>query len=91
MFRKYSSTYGNYMPYFCAISADKLPVAMKFGPRMSTTSSGDGLIMTYDKGIYTFKCTSENSCSWTKEPQELQISRSGHVMLTVPSALMKSC
>merc|ERR1739848_287504 len=54
---------------------DRLPVRMDGRPRVSTTSSGDGLIMTYKKGIYTFKCTSENSCGWTKEPQELQIGR----------------
>lgn len=58
---------------------------------MSTTSLGDGLLMTYEKGIYSFKCTSENSCSWTTEPKKLAISRQRHVMLTVPSALMKSC
>merc|ERR1719225_2234673 len=70
---------------------EKLPVRMDKEPDMSTTSSGDGLIMTQEKGIYSFKCTSENNCSWTKEQQELQISRTAHVMLTVPSALMKNC
>merc|ERR1712223_831244 len=47
--------------------------------------------MTFLKGIYSFKCTSEKLCIWTKEPQELQISRRYHIALTVPSALMKNC
>ena len=76
---------------FLPISAEKLPLEMRYGPRMTTTTSGDGLLMTYNKGIYSFKCTSENSCSWTTEQQELKISRTRHVMLTVPSALMKNC
>ena len=59
--------------------------------RMATTSQGDALIMTYGKDVYTFKCESETSCKWSKEPYSLQISRVNHAMLPVPTSFLENC
>ena len=64
---------------------------MTQGPRMATTSQGDGLIMTYGKAVYTFKCESETNCKWSKEPYSLQISRTEHAMLPVSTSFLENC
>ena len=64
---------------------------MRNGAKMSTTAQGDGLIMTYGKGVYSFKCTSEISCKWSKESFNLQISRQDHAMLPVPMSFLENC
>ena len=64
---------------------------MNEGPRMTTTATGDGLIMTYRKGIYRFKCTSSDSCFFEKDDEELKIDRRFHVLLTVPASLVEDC
>ena len=61
------------------------------GPKMATTSQGDGLIMTSEKDVYTFKCKSEISCKWSKEPYSLQISRGLHAMLPVLVPFLDNC
>ena len=58
---------------------------------MATTSQGDGLIMSYEKDVYTFKCESEISCKWSKEPYSLQIARIYHAMLPVPMSFLENC
>ena len=58
---------------------------------MATTSQGNGLIMTYEKDVYTFSCKSETSCKWSKEPYSLQISRGDHAMLPVPMSFLENC
>ena len=62
-----------------------------FRPRMTPTADGKGLLMTYEKGVYGFHCTSANDCHWTKKNYELQISREQHLFLTVPSSLVEDC
>ena len=62
-----------------------------WGLKMAATSQGDGLIMTYDKNVYFFKCISEMSCKWSKEPYSLQISRVNHAMLPVPTSFLENC
>ena len=64
---------------------------MRNGAKMSTTAQGDGLIMTYGKGVYSFKCTSEIKCKWSKESFGLQISRQDHAMLPVPMSFLENC
>ena len=64
---------------------------MRNGAKMSTTAQGDGLIMTYGKGVYSFKCTSEINCKWSKESFNLQISRQDHAMLPVPMSFLEKC
>ena len=69
----------------------KLPVAMKYSSKMTTTANGRGLIISYEQGIYSFECKSQQNCFWTKEEIELQISRRSHMMITVPSTLVDNC
>ena len=64
---------------------------MTQGPRMATTSQGDGLFMTYGKAVYTFKCESKTNCNWSKEHYSLQISRTEHAMLPVYTSFLKNC
>ena len=62
------------------------------GAKMVTNSHGDGLIMTYKKGVYALKCTSETRCMWSKEPiYSLQIPRAGHEMLPVSTPFLENC
>jgi hypothetical protein len=61
------------------------------GAKMVTTSQGDGLIMTYKRGVYTFKCTSIAKCKWSKEPYDLKIPRAGHEMLPVSTSFLENC
>ena len=76
--------------YFFRFIAEPLPSAMS-GLKMATTSQGDGLIMTFDKEVYTFKCTSETDCKWSKEPYSLQISRRAHEMLPGSTSFLENC
>ena len=62
-----------------------------WGVRMATTSQGDGLIMTFEKDVYTFKSESENSFKWSKEPFNLLVARMDHAMLPVPTSFLEHC
>ena len=73
------------------ISGQNVPLPLKGGPKMTTTSDGKGLIMTYEKAVYSFHCKSQTNCFWTKEETQLQISRKYHMMLTIPSTLVENC
>ena len=64
---------------------------MDYGPRMAPTGDGKQLIMTYEKGVYSFHCDTPNQCYWNTEIHELGISRYGHVMMTVPTSLVENC
>ena len=77
--------------YFFLFQAEPLPIAMLGGLKMATTSQGDGLIMTFGKGVYTFNCTSETSCKWSKEHYSLQIRRMHHAMLPVYMSFLENC
>ena len=70
--------------------AEPLPIG-NLGPDIVTTSQGDGLIMTNEKGVYTFKCSSKTACKWSKETYSLQISRYWHVMLPVSISFLENC
>ena len=72
------------------ITGKELPIE-KFGSRMTPMADGKGLLMTYEKGVYSFQCTSANDCYWTKKDYELQIYRRSHLFLTVPSSLVEDC
>ena len=74
-----------------SFSGQDLPVYMYNGPRMTTTGKGDGLIMTYNKGIYRFKCVSSESCFFEKYGDDLKIYRDRHILLTVPASLVEDC
>ena len=82
--------YNDTKAFVFLFSGKELPVEMD-GPRITATRKGDGLIMTYERGIYKFRCDSANSCYFAKERNELQIERSYHVLLTVPTSLIKNC
>ena len=64
---------------------------MEYGPKITTTAKGDGLIMTLDKLIYRFKCVSSDSCFFEKDEHKLQIYRDHHILLTVPASLVEDC
>ena len=68
-----------------------LPKPIGPGPRMSPTAGNKGLIMTYEKDVYSFHCESHVQCYWRLEECELKIKRHIHVMMTVPSSLVKDC
>ena len=77
--------------YYFWFPVEPLPFAM-YGIKIATTSQGDGLIMTYEKAVYTFNCTAETSCKWSKEPSySLQISRVAHEMLPVSNSFLENC
>ena len=72
--------------------ADPLPRKVYFfGSKMATSSQGDGLIMTVEREVYTFKCKSETSCKWSWEPYSLKISRILHAMLPVSNSFLDNC
>ena len=75
---------------FASFSGQDLPVSM-IGPRITTSGKVDHMIMTFNKGIYHFKCVSSDSCFFEKEADELKISRSFHILLSVPAALVEDC
>ena len=77
--------------YFFWFQATALPTRAMFGPKMATTSQGDGLIMTHEKNVFTYQCKSETGCKWSKEPYSLQISRYWHVMLPVVVPFLDNC
>ena len=77
--------------YFFWFQAAPLPMIMFNRPRMARTSQGDGLIMTYQKDVYTFKCESKTSCKWSKEPYSLQISRYFNLLLPVFAPFLDNC
>ena len=58
---------------------------------MSPTTNRKGLIMTYEKTVYSFHCENKKICYWSTEDYELKISRHNHVMMTVPSSLVSNC
>ena len=65
------------------ISAAKLPKAMG-DARMSPTPDGKSVILTHEKKIYRLNCQKGRQCTWETLPNELQISRTAHIQLTVP-------
>ena len=69
------------------ISAAKLPQAMS-NARMSPTPDGKSVILTYEKQIYRLICQKGRQCTWETLPNELQISRGGHIQLTVPKKVL---
>ena len=64
---------------------------LEWGPQMTTTRNGDGLLLTHRKAILKLDCTSTTSCLWKKEPNSLQVHRFHHLMFTVPSSLLENC
>ena len=58
---------------------------------MTPSADGKGLLLSYGKYIESFKCTSQESCSF--EPTDIipRMERNGHIMLTVPSSLLSDC
>jgi len=76
---------------YLIFSGEDLPVSMDEGPRMTHTNNKKGLLMTYERGIYSFQCRSSNDCYWKKESYELETVRRYHVMIMVPSSLVENC
>ena len=64
---------------------------MRGVPRMSTTASGDNVILTY---VYILKTTtytlakSGSSYIWEEKPQQLSISRIEHLQFTIPISMI---
>jgi len=68
-----------------------LPLDMTDGPRMTTTKNKNQLLMTYEKGIYSFNCRSGDDCYWEKKTSELQSYRRYHIMMKVPASMVENC
>ena len=65
-----------------------LPVPMD-QPRMTSIDGDKGLLMTFDKGVYSFQCITRTQCFWNTEEYELNINRDfGHIMMLVPTSLI---
>merc|ERR1712066_985156 len=71
-------------------SSQDLPTSMA-QPRMASTGDGKQLIMTYEKGVYSFHCDTSNQCYWNTVNHELGISRQEHIMMTIPTSLVEHC
>merc|ERR1712025_971385 len=65
-----------------------LPVGMS-GPKMTTAKDKNQLLMTYEKGIYSFNCRSSDDCYWEKKNQELKTNRWNPVLMEVPASLVE--
>ena len=61
------------------------------GSKLASKGDGKGLLMSYQKGLYSFHCKSKSSCYWTKEDFELRTNRRSHIMMTIPSFLVDGC
>jgi len=61
------------------------------GARITTTENGYGLILTYERSIFQFKCHNKNSCFFEKKNNMLKIDRRLHILLKVPTSFMKDC
>ena len=72
-------------------SLGDLTYDVDFGPQMTTTQDGDGVLLTHMKDIFKLDCTNTTSCLWRKEPNNLKINRNWHLMFTVPSTLLENC
>ena len=72
-------------------SGKDLPDPIGAGARMSQTASNKGLLMTHENDVYSFYCESDIQCYWRMEEFKLKIKRADHVMMTVPSSLVKNC
>lgn len=67
-----------------------LPVGM-IGAKMTTTNNKNQLLLTNEKGIYSFNCRSSDDCYWEKKTNELSVSRLWHVMMKVPASMVENC
>jgi len=66
-----------------------------FGPQMSQIGDGSELLMTYEKGVYSFHCDDlgpegTTQCYWSSGI-DLKVERQYHVMMTVPSSIVEEC
>ena len=59
---------------------EELANAIGPGPRISPTGDKNGLILTYEKGVYSFHCDTPSQCYWRTEPYNLEIKRKTHMM-----------
>ena len=88
-YQEIQSTQNSPFSLFHVLGED-LPVKMS-APRMTTTENKNQLLMTYEKGIYSFHCRSSDDCYWERKTNELQISRGSHVMVKVPASMVEKC
>jgi len=58
---------------------------------LSPTSDGKGLLFTRKYEVFSFFCENKKKCYWIREDYSLQISRRRHLMMNVPSHLVKNC
>ena len=64
---------------------------MDWRPAMTKTGDGQGLLLTYNKGVYSFFCENATNCYWKSKPYSLEIERPFHVMFRVPASLVDEC
>ena len=64
---------------------------MRGGHKIAPTGDEKQLIMTYERGVYSFHCDTPNQCYWNTENQELGSPRADHIMMTVPTSLVENC
>ena len=64
---------------------------MAYTPKLTSTIDGKGIFLTYDKALISLHCDAPNECYWKIEKYWRSIFRSRHMMLVVPSNLVKNC
>ena len=76
------------------LSGKELPTHM-LTAQITPTTDGDndntGLLMTFQKRIYTFHCDNADECYWKTADTKLNIWRGHHLMLSVPSYIVNGC
>ena len=65
-------------------------------PRITSTESNEGLIMTFRNDVYKFVCTSETNCQWMMEDYKLKIKREQYesnerIMMKAPLSMLEKC
>ena len=71
-----------------SFSVEDLPVKMRDVPRMTPTSKGDNVILTYWTSVYTLSI-SGSKFQWIKLPHELSIERVRHLQFLVPASMIQ--
>merc|ERR1712019_99654 len=56
------------------LCSQNLPTEMKYGPSMTPTADGKGLLLSYWNSVYSFICQSETNCWFTTTQNQEKLS-----------------
>ena len=66
-------------------------MSLNGGGRIAPTANRNGLLMSYDKRIYSFNCSSSEDCYWVEKIYNMKIPRASHIFMSVSSTLLGLC